>query len=172
MSRNWHSASWTILRLIPANKENYEIFKLSTKWVNRADCRFFWRPESTNGDIKNNRNNTLYVKISPYPRWQELLILDLYWPDLLILDLEMTNFVDSGQGPNQHSGRWHRMRRLKIWSFPFCHSISTKWVTESTKWVTTSTKWVTESTSAEPTSTSGVIPNRQRGSRQLYRKLG
>ena len=46
-------------------------------------------------------------------------------------------------------------------NFPFHHSISTKWVTESTK-------WVTESTSAEPTSTSGVTPNRQRGSRQLY----
>ena len=45
--------------------------------------------------------------------------------------------------PNQHSRRWHRMWRLKIRNFPFCHSISTK-------------------------STSGVIQNRQRGSRQLY----
>ena len=78
-----------------------------------------------------------------------MLILDFYWPELLILDLEMTNFVDSRQCPNQHSGRWPEyvteMLILLIHNNKVGHRIN-KWVAESTKWVTESTKWVTEST--------------------------
>ena len=61
----------------------------------------------------------------------------------------MTNFVDSRQCPNQHSGRWPEyvteMLILLIHNNKVGHRIN-KWVAESTKWVTESTKWVTEST--------------------------
>jgi hypothetical protein len=56
------------------------------------------------------------------------------------------------------------------YTFPFCSSETSKWVTESTKWEYISTKWATETAKGVTETTKWESKKQQSGQRVLYQR--